>query len=225
MYKWSRITSDQESQVIKIHKWSRFTSYQYSSDQDSQVIKILKWSRFTSNQDSQKNKIDKWSRFTSNCCSFVIFIHFDFVFFFLFDGTQARNLRTSRSLIAYGAARGVKNWLFSHWVLYRQMGHLWMEETSMDLFSAFKDTLIAYFILSFFPKRHLADQARLHANAYFYEIFEERLNLELVLLRVAEKNSCFLSPLPHIFGAWKGHWNATIFQGDNCHISVLGTRG
>ena len=38
------------------------------------------------------------------------------------------------------------------------------------------------------------------------------------------KNSCFLSPLPHIFGAWKGHWNATIFQGDNCHISVLGTR-
>ena len=40
---------------------------------------------------------------------------------------------------------------FSHWVLYRQMGHLWMEETSMDLFSAFKDTLIAYFILSFFP--------------------------------------------------------------------------
>ena len=143
-----------------------------------------------------------------------------------FDGTQARNLRTSTSLIAYGA-RGVKNWLFSHWVLYRQMGHLWMEETYRPPFSAFKDSLIAYFILSFFPKRHLWSKAPLHANAFFYDIFEERtLGLSILSLSFCSwKNSCFLSPLPHIFGAWKGHWNATIFQGDNCHISVLGTRG
>ena len=140
--------------------------------------------------------------------------------------TQARNLRTSTSLIAYGA-RGVKNWLFSHWVLYRQMGHLWMEETYRPPFSAFKDSLIAYFILSFFPKRHLWSKAPLHANAFFYDIFEERtLGLSILSLSFCSwKNSCFLSPLPHIFGAWKGHWNATIFQGDNCHISVLGTRG
>ena len=94
-----------------------------------------------------------------------------------FDGTQARNLRTSTSLIAYGA-RGVKNWLFSHWVLYRQMGHLWMEETYRPPFSAFKDSLIAYFILSFFPKRHLApDPKHLCMPTHFSMIFlrNERL--------------------------------------------------
>ena len=96
--------------------------------------------------------------------------------------TQARNLRTSTSLIAYGA-RGVKNWLFSHWVLYRQMGHLWMEETYRPPFSAFKDSLIAYFILPFFPKRHPWSKARLHANAFFYDIFEERtLGLSILSL-------------------------------------------
>ena len=61
------------------------------------------------------------------------------------------------------------------------MGHLWMVERPP--FSAFKDSLIAYFILSFFPKRHLWSKAPLHANAFFYDIFEERtLGLSILSL-------------------------------------------
>ena len=69
-------------------------------------------------------------------------------------------------------------------------------------------------------------QSTFACQRIFYDIFEERtLGLSILSLSFCSwKNSCFLSPLPHIFGAWKGHWNATIFQGDNCHISVLGTR-
>ena len=104
-----------------------------------------------------------------------------------FDGTQARNLRTSRSLIAYGA-RGVKNWLFSHWVLYRQMGHLWMEETYRPPFSAFKDSLIAYFILSFFSQATSMIQSTFACQRiflwYFWGTNAWPLNFELVLLRV-----------------------------------------
>ena len=93
-------------------------------------------------------------------------------------------------------------------------------------FSAFKDSLIAYLILSFFPKRHLTKKSSFacYAPASHFSMRFLRNAWPQFRGPLSGKNSCFLSPLPHIFGAWKGHWNATIFQGDNCHISVLGTR-